>query len=103
MSIEPQGPKQVYDLTIPENQRKLEAADQLLGPLHGKGLDPAVLRALSASLQSGLGVVFWVIAGIALAAAATSLAFPNLSVAGGQPEQAAVGEPAGMTAVPPEP
>ena len=35
--------------------------------------------------------------------ARVSLAFPNLSVASGQPEQAAVGEPAGMTAVPPEP
>jgi MFS family permease len=81
----------------------LEAADRLLGPEHGAGLDPAVLRALSASLQSGLGVVFWVIAGIALASALTSLAFPNLPVAGGEREQAAVGEPAGMTAVPPEP
>ena len=82
----------------------LDAADQLLGPSHGAGLAPAVLRALSASLQSGLSVVFWVIAGIALAAALTSLLFPNLPVVLGQQEQQAhVGEPAGMTAVPPEP
>jgi MFS family permease len=82
----------------------LDAADQLLGPAHGAGLDPAVLRAFSASLQSGLGVVFWVIAGIALAAALTSLLFPNLPVVLGQQEQQAhVGEPPQMTAVPPEP
>jgi hypothetical protein len=81
----------------------LEAADQLLGPAHGAGLDPAVLRALSGSLQSGLGVVFWVIAGIALAAAAISLLFPDLPVGDSKQEQPAhVGEPAGMTAVPPE-
>src|SRR5438128_4987065 len=28
-----------------------DAADQLLGPAHGKGLDPAVLSSLAASLQ----------------------------------------------------
>jgi predicted MFS family arabinose efflux permease len=78
-----------------------EAADQLLGPAHGAGLDPAVLRALSASLQSGLGVVFWVIAGIAVAAAATSVLFPQVPVT--RPAQPALaGEPAGMTAPPPE-
>jgi hypothetical protein len=66
-----------------------EAADQLLGPARGAGLAPAVLRALSASLQSGLGVVFWVIAGIAMAAAATSLLFPHLPVAG-QPAEPAL-------------
>ena len=82
----------------------LEAADQLLGPAHGTGLEPAVLRALSASLQSGLGMVFWVIAGIALAAALTSLAFPDLPVVASQGGQRAhVGEPAEMTAVPPDP
>lgn len=56
-----------------------EAADRLLGPAHGAGLDPAVLRALTGSLQSGLGFVFWAIAGIAVAAALTALAFPHLS------------------------
>jgi hypothetical protein len=56
-----------------------EAADQLLGPAHGAGLDPVLLRSLMVSLQSGLGAVFWVIAGIALVAALTGLAFPYLS------------------------
>jgi hypothetical protein len=76
----------------------IEAADQLLGPAHGAGLDPALLRALTASLQSGLGVVFWVIAGIAVAAAATSLLFPDLPVTSQAPP-AHVGEPAEMTAL----
>ncbi len=55
-----------------------DAADRLLGPEHGAGLDPSVLRALSLSLQSGLATVFWLIAGIAAAAAAISLMFPDL-------------------------
>jgi predicted MFS family arabinose efflux permease len=81
------------------------AADQLVGPTHGMGLDPAVLRALSASLQSGLSLVFWVIAGIALAAALTSLWFPDLPVvaAGKQESPAHLGQPAEMTALPPKP
>ena len=78
------------------------AADQLLGPAHGAGLDPSVLRALTASLQSGLGVVFWVIAGIAVAAAATSVAFPHLPIVSQAPQPALVGEPAEMNALPPQ-
>src|SRR5437868_522800 len=53
------------DESIPEG-----AADQLLGPGHGEGLASSVMEALSISLQSGLGIIFWAIAGIALAAAA---------------------------------
>src|SRR5260370_1258249 len=82
----------------------IEAADQLLGPAHGAGLDPALLRALTASLQSGLGVVFWVIAGIAVAAAVTSLLFPNLPVdLGPRGQPALAGQPAPMPPLPPEP
>src|SRR5712691_8945184 len=55
-----------------------DAADRLLGPEHGAGLDRSVVRALSLSLQSGLATVFWLIAGIAVAAAAISLLFPDL-------------------------
>jgi len=61
-----------------------DAADRLLGPEHGAGLDRSVLRALSLSLQSGLATVFWLIAGIAVAAAAISLLFPDLP-AGNRP------------------
>ena len=57
-----------------------EAADRLLGPQHGAGLDPSVLGALSLSLESGLATVFWLIAGIAAAAAVISLLFPELPV-----------------------
>jgi EmrB/QacA subfamily drug resistance transporter len=73
------------------------AADQLLGPAHGAGLDSAVLRELSASLQSGLGVVFWAIAGIALVAAATSLLFPQVPVASQPPGPALADDPVRMT------
>ena len=78
------------------------AADQLLGPAHGVGLDPAVLRGLVASLRSGLGVVFWAIAGIAVAASASSFLFPHLPIAREATSPAHVGEPAEMTAVPPD-
>ncbi len=57
-----------------------EAADQLLGPAHGRGLAAGVLRSLTGSLQEGLGVVFWVIAAIAAASAAVSLLFPKLAI-----------------------
>ena len=80
----------------------LEAADQLLGPAHGAGLDPSVLRALAASLQSGLSLVFWIISGIAAAAAVSSLLFPHVPTATQPSQSATVGEPAQMTAVPPE-
>src|SRR5436305_6599570 len=65
------------DESIPEG-----AADRLLGPGHGEGLGSSVLEALSASLQSGLGIIFWTIAGIALAACALRLLFPYLPVTG---------------------
>jgi len=55
-----------------------DAADRLLGPEHGSGLDPSIVGALSAALQSGLATVFWLIAAIAIAAAAISLLFPDL-------------------------
>jgi EmrB/QacA subfamily drug resistance transporter len=57
-----------------------DAADRLLGPEHGAGLPLSVLGALSSSLESGLATVFWLIAGIAAAAAAISLLFPELPV-----------------------
>jgi hypothetical protein len=85
------------DASIPEG-----AADRLLGPGHGEGLDSSVLGALSASLQSGLGIIFWTIAGIALAAAAISLVFPDIPVIGLGTVRSEVGQPAEMT-VPPEP
>ncbi|MFL5365381.1 MAG: MDR family MFS transporter [Myxococcales bacterium] len=84
------------DESIPEG-----AADLLLGPTRGEGLESSVLGALSASLQSGLGIIFWTIAGIALAASAISLFFPHLPVTSARTAGGEVGQPAEMT-VPPE-
>jgi EmrB/QacA subfamily drug resistance transporter len=78
------------------------AADQLLGPAHGAGLDAAVLRALSASLETGLTTVFWAIAGISIAAAACSLLFPRIPVGAPAPDHAEIGQPAQMSTLPPE-
>jgi hypothetical protein len=79
------------------------AADQLLGPAHGAGLDPAVIQSLAVSLQSGLATVFWAIAGIAVAAALTTLFFPEIPIRTTTPADAGVGEPApGMSTLPPE-
>lgn len=85
------------DGTVPDG-----AADRLLGPEHGAGLDPAVVSSLSVSLQSGLGTVFWAIAGISVAAAITSLFFPRIPIAKAPPEGAGIAQPAEMSAVPPE-
>ena len=79
-----------------------DAADRILGPHHGAGLDPAVLGALSLSLQSGLGTVFWAIAAIATGSAITSLFFPHLPIAGPSLDRSEVGQPAEMSTLPPE-
>jgi hypothetical protein len=79
-----------------------DAADRLLGPEHGAGLDAAVIRSLSVAVEGGLGTVFWAIAGISLAAAVTSLFFPDLPIRTSSPDQAEVAQPAGMSTVPPE-
>jgi EmrB/QacA subfamily drug resistance transporter len=78
--------------SIPEG-----AAGQLLGPAHGAGLGPEVVRSITASLQSGLGAVFWVIAGVAAIAAGASLAFPHLPI-----NQSERDETAGVPALPPD-
>ena len=79
-----------------------DAADRLLGPEHGAGLDPAVIRSLAFSLQAGLGTVFWAIAGISIAAAAVALFFPDLPVGTPSRDHADIGQPAGMSTLPPE-
>ena len=79
-----------------------DAADRLLGPEHGAGLDPDVLRGLAASLQAGLGTVFWAIAGISIAAAVISLFFPHLPVGVRSADDSDVAQPAEMSTLPPE-
>jgi hypothetical protein len=79
-----------------------DAADRLLGPEHGAGLDPDLLRGLAASLQAGLGTVFWAIAGISIAAAVISVFFPDVPVGARSAEDADVAQPAEMSTLPPE-
>jgi hypothetical protein len=85
------------DGSVPEG-----AADQLLGPAHGAGLDAAIARALSASLETGLTTVFWAIAAISIVSAASSAVFPSIPVAAPAPHHPEIGEPAEMTGVPPD-
>jgi EmrB/QacA subfamily drug resistance transporter len=79
-----------------------DAADQVLGPAHGAGLDPAVVRSLSVALQAGLGTVFWVIAAISVAAAAASIFFPHLPVGAPTQDRGDIAQPAEMSTLPPE-
>jgi len=53
------------------------AADELLGPDHGRSLPVALLRSLSSALADGLHTSFLVIAALAILALAVGLAFPR--------------------------
>lgn len=59
-----------------------EAANELLGPAHGRGLDPAVAHLLAQALERGLGRVFWLIVAVAVAALGASLLFPKMTIRG---------------------
>ena len=78
------------------------AADQLLGPAHGAGLDPRVIESLANSLQGGLSTVFWAIAAIAVASAVTTLFFPELPIRTASADGAEAGQPPEMSTLPPE-
>ncbi len=53
------------------------AAEALLGPDHGRALEPALLQALSGALDRGLHVSFWVVAALAGLALLAGLLFPR--------------------------
>jgi EmrB/QacA subfamily drug resistance transporter len=55
----------------------VSAANELLGPEHGRGLDPELMRQLSGSLADGLSTNFWLIAAAAVLAFAFSFFFPR--------------------------
>lgn len=57
-----------------------DAASELLGPDQGHALSPEVVRRLGAALQEGMGTILWLTAGIAVAAAAVSFLFPQVSI-----------------------
>lgn len=60
-----------------------EAASQLLGPDRGHSLDPEVVRHLGSALEEGVGTIFWIACGIAVAAFVASLFFPKVAVKDG--------------------
>ncbi|WP_224368580.1 MDR family MFS transporter [Hyalangium versicolor] len=59
----------------------VHAANELLGPEHGRGLGDDVLRQLSGSLADGLATNFWLMAAAALLAFAFSFFFPRMKPA----------------------
>lgn len=64
----------------------------LLGPEHGRGVDPALLAPLAAVIDHGLRVVFVAVAGIGAASALSGLVFPDVvasSATGSDPSPAA--------------
>ncbi|MFL5347804.1 MAG: MDR family MFS transporter [Hyalangium sp.] len=56
----------------------VSAANELLGPEHGRGLAEAVLRQLSGSLAQGLAINFWIMAATSVLAFGFSLFFPRV-------------------------
>ena len=61
-----------------------------------------MVSSLSVSLQSGLGTVFWAIAGISVAAAITSLFFPRIPIGKAPEHSPDTAQPAQLSALPPE-
>jgi EmrB/QacA subfamily drug resistance transporter len=66
-----------------------ETATALLGPDHGRSLDPAALAPLTGALAGGIRTVLFIVAGVAVAAFASSLFFPRVPVKDGHPAPAA--------------
>ncbi|WP_224240449.1 MDR family MFS transporter [Hyalangium gracile] len=56
----------------------VSAANELLGPEHGRGLGEEVLRQLSGSLADGLATNFWIMAAMSVLAFAFSFFFPRV-------------------------
>ncbi|HYO67749.1 MAG TPA: MDR family MFS transporter [Archangium sp.] len=56
----------------------LAAANELLGPEHGRGLSPAVFQTLSGALGTGLTINFWIICAATVGAFAAGLFFPKV-------------------------
>jgi hypothetical protein len=56
----------------------IAAANELLGPEHGRGLPADVLETLSGALGSGLSINFWLICAASVAAFAAGLFFPKV-------------------------
>lgn len=61
----------------------IAAANELLGPEHGRGLPGEMLQTLSSALGTGLSINFWIICATAAGAFAAGLFFPRVSRAQG--------------------
>ncbi|MDY7226846.1 MDR family MFS transporter [Hyalangium rubrum] len=57
----------------------ISAANELLGPEHGRGLPVDILQTLSGALGTGLSINFWIICAATAGAFAASLFFPRVS------------------------
>jgi MFS family permease len=53
--------------------------NRLLGPEHGRGIDPALVRPIAEAIDHALRVVFIALAGIGAAAALSGVAFPKVT------------------------
>ncbi|RKG79558.1 MDR family MFS transporter [Corallococcus terminator] len=56
----------------------VSAANELLGPEHGRGLPPAMLETLSGALSTGLAINFWIMCAATVAAFSAGLFFPKV-------------------------
>ncbi|HZI06072.1 MAG TPA: MDR family MFS transporter [Archangium sp.] len=56
----------------------LSAANELLGPEHGRGLPPALFQTLSGALGTGLTINFWIICAATVGAFVAGLFFPKV-------------------------
>ena len=54
--------------------------NELLGPTHGLGIDPALLAPLATAMHGALSTVFIVVAGVGVAFAIAGFAFPAVEV-----------------------
>jgi hypothetical protein len=59
-----------------------DVLDALLGPMHGRELDPKALAGLGATLHEGMAPIFHVLAGLSVVGAVSALFFPRVSLSG---------------------
>jgi EmrB/QacA subfamily drug resistance transporter len=64
----------------------VSAANELLGPEHGRGLPGELLQSLSGALSTGLTINFWLICAFATASFIAGLFFPKVSRSAGAPQ-----------------
>jgi hypothetical protein len=63
---------------LKDSRVPISAANELLGPEHGRGLPSELLQTLSGALGTGLSINFWLICAASVAAFAAGLFFPKV-------------------------